>query len=231
MAVNTLVTGMMVFRFLKVMGFKPTSVEQTLGSTGGNKFWHIMFIIIESSMALFAIQMVRVVLVFVPVSADQFPFLQAAIDFVIVINQMLNVIIITRSSIVFLIIFTKGIAPTIILVRVQMRLSFDDDESFKEAIESLSLCFNNPSSDPNTQQQMGSNNTSIMMALENTERNEDNNTPSDPITTLRRVGSGSSLSIQEIRRSASADIQVSFDNPPLASNPELEFTSSSAYGM
>ena len=107
-----------------------------------------------------------------------------------------------------------------------MRLSFDDEESFKEAIESL--CFNNPSSDPNTQQQMGSNNTS--MALENTERNEDNNnTPSDPITTLRRVGSGSSLSIQEIRRSA--DIQVSFDNPPLASNPELEFTSSSANWM
>ena len=95
MAVNTLVTGMMVFRFLKVMGFKPTSVEQTLGSAGVNKFRHIMFIIIESGMALFAIQMVRVVLVFVPVSADQLPFLQAAIDFVIVINQMLNVIIIT----------------------------------------------------------------------------------------------------------------------------------------
>ena len=212
MTVNTLVTGMMVFRFLKVMGFKPTSVEQTLGSAGGNKFRHIMFIIIECGMALFAIQMVRVVLVFVPVSAEQLPFLQAAIDFVIVINQMLvNVIIITitRSSFVFLIIFTLGIAPTIILVRVQMRLSFDDEESFKEAIESL--CFNNPSSDPNTQQQMGSNNTS--MALENAERNEDNNTPSDPITTLRRVGSGSSLSIQEIRRSG--DIQVSFDNPPL----------------
>ena len=91
MAVNTLVTGMMVFRFLKVMGFKPTSVEQTLGSAGGNKFRHIMFIIIESGMALFAIQMVQVVLVFVPVSAEQLPFLQAAIDFVIVINQMLNV--------------------------------------------------------------------------------------------------------------------------------------------
>ena len=108
MAVNTLVTGMMVFRFLKVMGFKPTSVEQTLGSAGGNKFRHIMFIIIESGMALFAIQIVRVVLVFVPVSAEQLPFLQAGIDFVIVINQMLNVIIITitRSSFVFLIIFT-----------------------------------------------------------------------------------------------------------------------------
>ena len=96
-----------------------------------------------------------------------------------------------------------------------MRLSFDDEESFKEAIENL--CFNNPSSDPNIQQQMGSNNTS--MALEKTERNEDNNTPSDPITTLRRVGSGSSLSIQEIRRSA--DIQVSFDNPHWQAIPNL----------
>ena len=59
-------------------------------------------------MALFAIQMVRVVLVFIPVSAEQLPFLQAGINFVIVINQMLNVIIITitRSSFVFLIIFT-----------------------------------------------------------------------------------------------------------------------------
>ena len=67
-----------------------------------------MFIIIESGMALFAIQMVRVVLVFIPVSAEQLPFLQAGIDFVIVINQILNVIIITitRSSFVFLIILT-----------------------------------------------------------------------------------------------------------------------------
>ena len=42
----------------------------------------------------------------------------------------------------------QGIAPTIILVRVSMRLSFDDPESFKEAAGSLH--FNNPPSDPNT---------------------------------------------------------------------------------
>ena len=77
-----------------------------------------------------------------------------------------------------------------------MRLSFDDEESFKEAVESLR--FNN--SDPNTRQQMGSNNS---MPLEDTGRNEDRDdiAPSDPIP-LRRVGSSRSLSIQEIRRSA-----------------------------
>ena len=42
----------------------------------------------------------------------------------------------------------QGIAPTIILVRVSMKLSFDDTESFKEAAGSLR--FNNPSSDSNT---------------------------------------------------------------------------------
>ena len=46
-----------------------------------------------------------------------------------------------------------------------MRLSFDDEESFQEAIESLR--FN--SSDPNTRQQMGSNNS---MPLDDTERND-----------------------------------------------------------
>ena len=93
MAVNALMTGMIVFRVLKVTGVKPTSIERTLGSTEGNKFRHIMFVIIESGMALFAIQLVRIVLEFIPVSAEQLPFDQVASDFVVVINQMLNVII------------------------------------------------------------------------------------------------------------------------------------------
>ena len=97
-----------------------------------------------------------------------------------------------------------------------MKLSFDDNESFKEAVESLR--FNH--SDPNTPQQSGGNITSSM-PLGDSETNEDNIIRSDPITTLRRVGSSSSLSIRETRRSR--DI----DNPP--SNPELEFTS--ANGM
>ena len=101
MAVNTLVTGMIVFRFLKVAGVKPTSIEQTLGSAGGNKFRHIMFIIIESGMALFAIQLVRVVLVFIPVPVGQERSFIGAENIVIVINQMLNVIIIIYYSLLF----------------------------------------------------------------------------------------------------------------------------------
>ena len=98
-----------------------------------------------------------------------------------------------------------------------MRMSFDDEESFQEAVESLR--FNN--SDPNTRQQLGSSN-SMPLASEDTERNEDRDdiAPSDPIP-IRRVGSSSSLSIREIRRSG--DIQVSFHNPP--SN---QFTGTSA---
>ena len=69
-------------------------------------------------------------------------------------------------------------------MRVQIKISFDDEESFKEAVESLR--FN--SSDPNTRQQMGSSNS---VPLQDSERNEDNIIPSDPIT-VRRVGSSSS---------------------------------------
>ena len=64
-----------------------------------------------------------------------------------------------------------------------MKLSFDDEESFKEAVGSL--CFNDPPSDPNTLQRMGS------MLPQDSERSEDirfNNPPSDP-NILRRVGS------------------------------------------
>ena len=74
-----------------------------------------------------------------------------------------------------------------------MNLSFDDEESFKEAVGSLR--FNNPPSDPNTLQQMGS------MVPQDSERDEDicfNNSPSDlPVNILRRVGSTSSSPIVE----------------------------------
>ena len=89
-----------------------------------------------------------------------------------------------------------------------MRLSFDDEESFKEAVESLQ--FNKPASDPNAEQQMGSRNSVPAVPLEDSERNGDNIIPIDPIT-VRRVGSSSSLSIQETRRSG--DIQIWFTNP------------------
>ena len=95
MAVNALVTGMIVFRILKVTRTIPsTSIERTLGSNRGNKFRHIMFIVIESAMALFAIQVVRVAMGLTSGPLEQDPYFEAAIDFVIIINQMLNVIII-----------------------------------------------------------------------------------------------------------------------------------------
>ena len=56
-----------------------------------------------------------------------------------------------------------------------MRLSFDDEESFKEAVGSLN--FNNHFSDPNSLQRVGSS------SMPAEERNEDicfDNPPSDP---------------------------------------------------
>ena len=107
MAVNALMTGMIVFRIFKVTGAMPSnSVEQNLGSTGGNKVRHIVFIIIESGMALLVIQVVRLVLVFMPKTTAQWG---VASNFVIAINQVLNVIIIRSVfsiSFVFLITFT-----------------------------------------------------------------------------------------------------------------------------
>ena len=104
MAVNALMTGMIVFKILKTTGVEPTSVERTLGSTEGNKFRHIIFIIIESGMALFAIQLVRIVLAVIALPAERpgGPILQAAYDLVAAINQMLNVIIIRTSFLLLL---------------------------------------------------------------------------------------------------------------------------------
>jgi hypothetical protein len=88
MAVNTLVTGLIVFKILKVfLEVKATSVERTLGTTGGTKLRHIIFVIIESGMALLAIQVLRVVIDFLPTSIPNID------DFLVATNQMLNVII------------------------------------------------------------------------------------------------------------------------------------------
>ena len=103
MAVNTLVTGLIVFKILKVfleverVKREATSVERTLGSlssSGGTKLRHVLFVIIESGMALFAIQLVRVML-FCPPLAVQVPVksYMTALQSVIVIHEMFNVII------------------------------------------------------------------------------------------------------------------------------------------
>ena len=60
-----------------------------------------MFIIIESGMALFTIQLVRVVLLFIPEANGRQQTIFIAKDFAIIINQMLNVIIIKSRSVYF----------------------------------------------------------------------------------------------------------------------------------
>jgi len=140
MAVNALVTSLIVFKILKLyFEVRATSVEPTLSSADVAKLRYIIFAIIESGMALFAIQLVRVVLVNLPVqSAPYF------VDLVLGTHEMIN-----------------GIAPTIIFVRVSRTLYSDNEESFREAIESLrfsdtpsefesseDVCFNKHPSDP-----------------------------------------------------------------------------------
>jgi hypothetical protein len=111
MAVNTLVTGLIVFKILKVfleVKAVTTSVERTLGTTGGTKLRHVIFVIIESGMALFAIQLVRVVLynITVPVQSEEFQVFATIYNIFIVTNEVFNVIIRYSFSFVLLITFT-----------------------------------------------------------------------------------------------------------------------------
>jgi len=118
MTVNALVTGLIVFRIFQVFQeVKPTSEMKCLGAISGRTLRSIIFILIESGMALFSIQLARLVVTVVPVSLD------AAVEsfnLIVGIHEMLN-----------------GITPTIILVRVSMGLSFHDENSMVEAISSL----------------------------------------------------------------------------------------------
>ena len=65
MTVNALVTGLIVFRIFKVfreVKSVATLEDKSLGITRGNKLRSVTFIIIESGMALFAIQLARVII-------------------------------------------------------------------------------------------------------------------------------------------------------------------------
>ena len=100
MAVNSLATGLIVFRICKVfLEVKATSIERTLGSlssTGDNKLQHIIFVIIESGMVLFTVQLVRVVLSNLTATSEmEASSFHIALNLVIGIHEMLNVIIIS----------------------------------------------------------------------------------------------------------------------------------------
>jgi hypothetical protein len=86
LAVNAVVTGLIVLRILKLSReLVPTFGDRTLGIGGTEaRVRSIIFIMIESGMAMFAIQLIRVVLTILNVEA---------LTLVIGINQMLNVIV------------------------------------------------------------------------------------------------------------------------------------------
>ena len=70
MTVNVLVTGLIVFRVLKVFQeVKTTADDQILGVTGGSTLQRVIFIIIESGMALFSVQLTRLVVAIVTTNA------------------------------------------------------------------------------------------------------------------------------------------------------------------
>ena len=94
MTVNALVTGLIVFKIFKVfreIKSATTLEDKSLGITGGTKLRSVIFIIIESGMVLFAIQLARVVITIsqraVVTDAAYYAF-----EFIITIHQMVNVI-------------------------------------------------------------------------------------------------------------------------------------------
>ena len=92
MTVNALVTGLIVFRIFKVfreVKRVTTSDEISLGIAGGRKLRSIIFIIIESGMALFSIQLARLVLALLNLSTTAE---NVAYQFFANIHEMLNVI-------------------------------------------------------------------------------------------------------------------------------------------
>ncbi|KAF8816975.1 hypothetical protein BYT27DRAFT_7205407 [Phlegmacium glaucopus] len=111
LVVNGVVTGLIVLRILKVYWeARPTFEDQTLGIGTKGKIQSIIFIMIESGIAMFAIQTIGFVVCVLRLNA---------ISLVIRITQM-----------------HYGIAPTIILVRLSMGLSFHDEKSMVETAAS-----------------------------------------------------------------------------------------------
>ena len=80
-----------------------------------------------------------------------------------------------------------------------MRLSFNDEESFKEAVGSLK--FNNPPSNPDSLQGVGSSSSMPPQDRNDSEDIRFDNPPSDPsiILEVRRVPVGSSSSPSQER--------------------------------
>ena len=102
MTVNALATGLIVFRILKVFHEVKditTSDKKSLDFTGGRKLCSVIFIIIESCMALLVIQVARVVLVIInfDISLTNRITWNAANDLIMGIHKLFNVLYIDRG--------------------------------------------------------------------------------------------------------------------------------------
>ena len=110
MTVNALVTGLIVFRIFKVfrqVKNLTTSNEQSLGVTGGRKLRSIIFIIIESGMALFVIQLLRLAIA----ATGQGTIAEEDVYQLITgIHEMLNVVI---SSVIVTLYSTDNVAARV----------------------------------------------------------------------------------------------------------------------
>ena len=94
MTVNALVTGLIVFKIFKVfreVKSVTTSEDKSLGITHGNKLRSVIFIIIESGMVLFAVQLARVVITTQLRAMTDATYY--AFQFIVAIHEMVNVII------------------------------------------------------------------------------------------------------------------------------------------
>ena len=83
MTVNALVTGLIVFRIFKVF-------HEVKDVTGGRKLRFVIFIIIESGMALFAIQLARLVIAAIGLGTEAE---NDGYQLIVIIHEMLNVVI------------------------------------------------------------------------------------------------------------------------------------------
>ena len=88
LAVNALVTGLIVFKMFKVYWEVKPLYSHTFGPPGGSKLRGIIFIILESGMALFTIQLAYLVVSILPTQAAL-----VADQPILSIQRVLNVII------------------------------------------------------------------------------------------------------------------------------------------
>ena len=88
MTVNALVTGLIIFRILKVLGDVQASSVQSLSFNAGRAPRTVIFILFESGIVLFSLQLARLLLTIVETDAAKDAF-----ELIAGIQQMLNVII------------------------------------------------------------------------------------------------------------------------------------------